>query len=113
MAAEEGRILRLDRSEAADWAGDERHRIRIAGAVDRGAVLFGVDPRHGGREAVRIAFAAHLAVADDVDADLFLIAYRHQLRSFLRLGAPLRRDPPPRFGAHQPARAGPPPPPET
>src|SRR3546814_18480674 len=68
MAAQKGCILRLDRRDAADGTGDERHRIGVAGAVDGGPVLFGVDPRQCGREAVRIAFPPHLAVADDVDA---------------------------------------------
>src|SRR3546814_19575418 len=71
-----------------DRAGDGRHRIGVAGAVDRGAVLFAVDPRQGGREPARIAFAAHLAVADYVDADLFLIAERHQGCGFLRVREP-------------------------
>src|SRR3546814_1186546 len=40
------------------------------------------------REAVRIAFPPHLAVADDVDAQFLLIADRHQRRGFLRIGEP-------------------------
>src|SRR3546814_15063060 len=58
------------------------------------------------REAVRIAFPPHLAVADDVDAQFLLIADRHQRRGFLRIGEPWVRDAPQRLGTHARRQAG-------
>ena len=52
---------------APHLAGDARHRIGMAGAVERRAGIVDVDAFERGREAVGIAFAPHLAVGDDVE----------------------------------------------
>jgi hypothetical protein len=44
-----------------------------------------VDPREGGRKAVRIAFAADFAVGDDVDASALTVADREPGRIVLCL----------------------------
>ena len=86
--------MRLDRADAADRSGDARHRIGLAGAVDGAAVDLGVDAAERRCEAVRIAFAAHLAVADEVDPRLLLIADGDERRRFLRVGEPRFGDTP-------------------
>ena len=72
----------------------------MAGAVERGAGIVDVDAVERGGEAVGIALAAHLAVGDDVEADLLLVADRQQRGVVLRLLQPFGRDPPQLLRAH-------------
>ena len=53
--------------QPADRAGDARHDDRAAGAPAHRRRVVEIDPREGGRKAVRIALAADLAIGDDVD----------------------------------------------
>ncbi len=67
-------------------------------SADAGVVE--VDALERGREAVRVALAPDLAVADDVEAGVFLRADRDQRRVVLRLGEVLGRDAPELLRAH-------------
>jgi len=57
-------------------------------------VVVDVDAVERVGEAVGIAFAAHLPIADDVDACALLIAERHERRGVLRTFEPWRGHPP-------------------
>jgi hypothetical protein len=94
VRAQELQILHLHRMAAADRPDDARHRIRMPRAVERGARVVDVDPVERGREAVRIALAADLAVAHDVEAGVLLRADGDQRRVVLRLLQVRRRHPP-------------------
>ena len=61
-------VAHLDRVAAADRAGHPGHRVRLAAAVQRGTGVVDVHAVEGGREPVRVAFPADLAVGDDVQA---------------------------------------------
>ena len=91
---EERRVVDLDLALAADFAGDPRDRGRAAVGADHRAQALGIDALQRQREIVRIAFAPHLAVADDVDADPFQLADREDGRVVLRLLQVRRRDAP-------------------
>jgi hypothetical protein len=93
-------VVDLDRMPAPHLAGDARHRIGMAGAVERGAGIVDVDAFERGREAVGIALAPHLAVGDDVEAGALLIADGEQRRVVLRLRQEFRRYAPQFLGAH-------------
>ena len=58
------------------------------------AGMLGVDAVEREGKTVRIAFAADLAVGDDIDAGPFHLAYRDDSRIILRLFAPRFRNPP-------------------
>src|SRR5919109_1510345 len=64
---------------------DARYYGARAGAVDGRAGVLDVDAGERGGEAVRVAFAPHLAVGDDVDAGRLHVANREQRRVVLRL----------------------------
>ena len=85
---------------AADRADDARHRVRVAGAVERRARVVEVDAVERGGEAVRVALAPDLAVGDDVEPGVLLGADREQGRVVLRLARATARRP-----ARAPARA--------
>ncbi len=84
-------VVDLDRMLAPHLAGDARHRIGMAGAVERGAGIVDVDAFERGGEAVGVALAAHLAVGDDVEAGALLVVDREQRRVVLRLRQMLGR----------------------
>ena len=100
VGAQELHVAHLDRMLAADLAGDARHRIGMAGAVERGAGIVDVDALERGGEAVGIAFAPLLAVGDDVEAGALLVADGDERGVVLRLIEKFRRDPPQLLGAH-------------
>ena len=85
VGAQELHVAHFDRMLAPDLADDARHRIGMAGAVERGAGIVDVDAFERGGEAVGVALAAHLAVGDDVEAGALLVADREQRRVVLRL----------------------------
>jgi hypothetical protein len=69
-------------------ARDARHDDGAAGASAHGRRVVEIDPREGGRKAVRVALAADLAVGDDVDAGALHVADRKARRIVLRLFEP-------------------------
>ena len=91
VGAQEFHVVDFDRMLAPHLAGDARHRIGMAGAVERGAGIVDVDAFERGGEAVGVAFAPHLAVGDDVEAGALLVVDREQRRVVLRLRQMLRR----------------------
>jgi len=76
--------------------------MRRIGPATRGAGLglpvrsriVDVDPAQRIGEPIGIAFASHLAVADDIDPGELLIADRHQGRGLLRVAQPRLGDAP-------------------
>ena len=91
---EERRVVDLDLALAADPPGDPRHRGGAAVGADHRAEPLGIDAVERQREIVRVAFAPHLAVADDVDADPLHLADREDRRVVLRFLQLRRRDAP-------------------
>ena len=83
--AQELDVAHLDRPRAPDRPDDARHRVLVAGAVERDAGLVEVDAVERGREAVRVALAPHLAVGDDVDAGALHVLHGEPRRVVLRL----------------------------
>ena len=79
---------------AADRTDDARDRIGMARAVEGRARVVDVDAVERGRESVRVALAAHLAVGDDVEAGALLIPDGQQRRVVLRLLQELGRNSP-------------------
>ena len=94
VPAQEMQVLDLDRVAAPDRTNDPRNGVRVAAAVERRARVVDVDAVERGREAVRVAFSADLAVGDDVEARRFLGSDREHGRIVLRLGEQLLRDTP-------------------
>ncbi len=74
IGAQELHVAHLDWMLAAYFAGDARHWIGMAGAVERGAGIVDVDAFQRGGEAVGVALAPLLAVGDDVEAGALLVA---------------------------------------
>ncbi len=70
------------------------NRNLLAGPADDGAGIVEVDAFERRREAIEVAFAPHLAVADDVDAGALLIVNRDQRRIVLGLFEEFGRDAP-------------------
>src|SRR5207248_2239432 len=85
VRAEELDVAHLDRPLPPDRPDDARNRVLVARAVDRDAGVVEVDPVERGREAVRVALAPYLAVADHVDAGLLHVPDREKRRVVLRL----------------------------
>ena len=83
--AQELDVAHLHRPRPADLADDARHRVRMAGSVERNARLVEVDPVERSREAVAVALAPHLAVGQDVDARPLHVGDREPGRVVLRL----------------------------
>ena len=94
ILAQEFDVAGLDRVPPHDRADHPRHRIGLAAAVERHAGIVEVDAVQRGGEAVGIAFAAHLAVGDDVEPGPLLVADGDQGGVVHRLVEPFRRDPP-------------------
>jgi hypothetical protein len=82
------RVLSLDRPDHA------RHRVGMAAAVERRSRVVDVDTGQRGREPVRVALAALLAVGDDVEPGPLLVSDRDQRGVILGLLQVLRVDPP-------------------
>ena len=74
--------------------------MALAGAVDRRARIVDVDAVKRGGEAVGIAFAALLAVGDDVEPGALLVADGKDGGIVLRRFELVRRDQPEIAGAH-------------
>src|SRR5690242_16714263 len=72
----------------------------MTGAVERDAWIVEVDAVEGGREAVAVALAPHLAVGDDVDVRGFHVGDRKPSRIVLRLFEVRLGDAPQLAGAH-------------
>ena len=85
VAAQEFHVGDLDRRAAPDPADDARHRHGAARPVGDERRLVVVDAVERGGEAVGVAFPAHLAVGDDVDAGALHVADRQQRGVVLRL----------------------------
>ena len=83
--AQELHVADLDRPRAPDRPDDARHRVLVAGPIEGDAGLVEVDALERGREAVRVALAAHLAVGDDVDTGSLHVLHRQPRRVVLRL----------------------------
>ena len=94
IGAQHFQVAHLDRARAPDRADHARHRHGLPGAVDGRAGIFDVDAVERGGEAVGIAFAALLAVGDDVEAGALLIADREDRGVVLRRFKLVRRDQP-------------------
>ena len=100
VGAQEFDVLDFDRMLAPDLADDARHRIGMAGAVERGAGIVDIDAFERGGEAVGVALAPHLAVGDDVEAGALLVADGEHGGVVLRLVEEFRRDAPQFLRAH-------------
>ena len=94
VGAQHFEIAQFDRLPAADRPGDARHRNWPAIPVDHNARFFDVDAVERGGKAIGIAFAALLAVADDIEAGALLIADGEDRRVILRRFELVRRDQP-------------------
>src|SRR6185503_13334366 len=77
-----------------------RHRVRVARTVERAAWVVEIHAVERGGEAVGVALAPDLAVADDVEPGLLLCANGDDGRVVLRLLQILRRDAPQLLGTH-------------
>ena len=108
--AQELDVAYLDRPRAADRADDARDRVLVARAVERDAGLVEVDAVERGREAVRVALPAHLAVGDHVDAGALHVLHGEPGRVVLgllevRLGHPPELRARTRGGSRSPSRS--------
>ena len=70
VRAQEFEVFDLHRVFAADLAHDARHRIRMTAAIERAARVVEIHAFERGGETIRIAFAADLAIGDDVEPGL-------------------------------------------
>ena len=100
VRAQELHVAHLHRIHPLDRSDHARHRVRMAAAVERRARVVDVDARERGREPVRVALPARLAVRDDVEPGPLLVADREQRRVVLRLLQVLRVDAPQLGRAH-------------
>ena len=100
VGPEEAHVVHLDRTLAPDRPRDQRHRGGLARPVHRPAALPAIDAAKRRGEAIGIALAPDLAVADDVDARALLVPDRRQRRRLLRLLQVLGRNPPQLARAH-------------
>ena len=94
MAPQEQNILDLHGVPPPDVADDSWNRIRMPAAVERAAGIVDIHSVERGCKSIRVTFAAHLAVGDDVDAGVFLRLDRHDRGVVLRLLKIFRRDAP-------------------
>ena len=99
-------VADLHRMAPGDRADDARDRVRVPAAVERGPRVVDVDAVERGREAVRVALAAHLAVGDDVQARALLVEDRQPRRVVLGLLDPRRVDTPQLARPHARREAG-------
>src|SRR5436190_1763357 len=100
VALEEAQVLDLDGMLAPDLADDARHRVRMAGAVERAAGIVDVDTVERGGEAIRVALAPDLAIGDDVQPGALLRADGEHRSVVLRLSEIGLRHAPELSGAH-------------
>jgi hypothetical protein len=100
VALEELQVLHFHGVPAADLADDTGHGVGMAGPVEGRARVVQVDAIQRGGEAVRVAFAADLAIAHDVQARLLLEADGEQRRVVLSLREMGLLQPPELEGAH-------------
>jgi hypothetical protein len=94
VGAQHLEIAQLNGLSAADRPDDARHGNWPAIPVDHNARFFDVDAVERGGKAIGIAFAALLAVADDIEAGALLIADGEDRRVILRRFELVRRDQP-------------------
>jgi len=92
--------MHLDRPQPPDLADNARHHDCAAGAPHDGRGVVEIDPRKGGRKAVRIAFATDLAIGDDIDPGAFHVADREPRRIVLCCFEPRLGHPPQLLRAH-------------
>src|SRR5690606_19792221 len=85
---------------AAHRADDSRHGGAFADPIDDRAGPLDVDPFERGRETVRVALAAHLAVGDHVEAGALHVADREQRGFVLRRVEAIRWNAPQLVGAY-------------
>jgi hypothetical protein len=81
-------VAQFDRTAPADRPHHPRHWRRAAAAAADMAGMFAIDAVERQCETVGVAFAADLAVADDIDAGPFHLADREDRRIVLRLFEP-------------------------
>lgn len=79
---------------AVDLTDDARHWVRVAAAVKCGSRIVDVDTVERSSKTVRVAFASNLAIGNDIETGLFLLADRDERRVILRLCEEFRGDPP-------------------
>ena len=84
IGAQELDIAHFDRMPAPDRADDARHDALRPGAAHGRAGVLDIDAVKRRREAVGIAFAADLAIGDDVDAGALHVADGEDGRVILR-----------------------------
>src|SRR5205085_2428040 len=94
MAQQELGVAQFDRPAAPDLAHHARHRRRAAAAAPDLAGMLGVDAVERQRKPVGVAFAADLAIRDDVDPGPLHVADREDRRVVLRLFEPRLGDAP-------------------
>ncbi len=100
MRAQELHVVDFDRPLPPDRTNDARHYIRTPGAARDGPGVLDVEPLQRGREAIRVAFAADLAVGDDVEAGPLLRFDGKNRGIVLRLCQERLRDAPQLLRAH-------------
>ncbi len=91
VRAQKLQIADLDGMFALNFADDSRHGSGVARSADNLTRIFKVHARERRREPVRVAFATHFAVRDDVEPRKFLRANREDRGVILRLLEELRR----------------------
>src|SRR5262249_52235253 len=94
VPAQKLRVADLDRVPTPDRPDHARHDCEAASAVRRLAGVVEIDAVERGGEAIGIAFAALLAVSDNVKTGALLVADGEQRGIILRLFEMLGRDPP-------------------
>ena len=94
IGAQELHVAQLDGARAPDLADDARYGRPIACPVDDHCRILVVDAFQCRGETVGVAFAAHLAVGDDVDAGALHVAYGDEGGVVLGLLEPRLRNPP-------------------
>src|SRR5262249_29105098 len=100
MRSQNLQVLDLHRAVALDPSDNSRHRVWVAGAVERCAGVVDVNAFKRSREAVGVALAPDLAVGDDVEPGLLLRPDREQGRVVLCLLEPRLGNSPKFLGAH-------------
>ncbi len=100
IGAQEFDVADLDWMLAPDRPHHPRDGGKPAGAVGGPSRVLEIDPRERGGETVGVAFAALLAVGDDVETGTLLIPDGKQCRVVLRCVEPLRIDQPEIVRAH-------------
>ena len=84
----------IDRARAADRPRDARDGVRVSGPVESDSRLVEIDAVERGREPVRIALPAHLAVRHHVDSGSLHVGHSQPRRVVLGLFEMVCRDAP-------------------